>query len=290
MIRKAVFPIAGMGTRFLPATKASPKEMLPVVDKPLIQYAVEEAYAAGIRQMIFVTGRTKRAVEDHFDMAFELEVLLESSLKYDLLSLVRSIKPRDMECIYVRQPKALGLGDAIRHAEKLVENEPFAVILADDLMLGTPPILSQMIEKYIERETSIVAIQNILKTKTGNYGVIAGKEISDNLIEIQQVIEKPKPEQAPSALGIVGRYIFTPKIFDCLHQVECGVDGEIQLTDAISLLLKTEKVYAYRYSGTRYDCGSKLGFMQAAVDLAERHKDIGFDFSVWLETRKRVRA
>ena len=285
-VRKAVFPIAGLGTRFLPATKASPKEMLPIVDKPLIQYAVEEAYAAGIRQMIFVTGRSKRAVEDHFDTAFELETILESSMKYDFLSLVQSVKPDDMECFYVRQPRALGLGHAVLCAEGLVGNEAFAVLLADDLMIGSPPILSQMIDQFSVSQKSIISVQSIPKSCTDRYGIVAGEYISEQLMDIRHIIEKPSPASAPSTIAVVGRYIFTPSIFKAIARQSLGVNGEIQLTDGISSLLQEEKVLAYEFSGTRYDCGTKLGFLQANVDMAQQHPDIGLEFSSWLEQKQ----
>ena len=289
-VRKAVFPIAGLGTRFLPATKASPKEMLPIVDKPLIQYAVEEAYAAGIRQMIFVTGRSKRAIEDHFDMAFELESMLESSLKYDLLSLVRSVTPDDMECFYVRQASALGLGHAVLCAEGLIGDEPFAVLLADDLMIGKPPVLSQMVDQFIACQTSIIAVQEVPRAVTNRYGIVVGESISDTLLDIQHIIEKPSPASAPSTTGVVGRYILTPGIFKEIARQPLGVGSEIQLTDGIAALLKHEKVFAYAFSGTRYDCGSKLGFLQANVDLAETHSEVGLEFSNWLRARARAAA
>lgn len=288
-IKKAVFPIAGLGTRFLPATKASPKEMLAIVDKPLIQYAVEEAYAAGIRQMIFVTGRGKRAVEDHFDVALELEIELEITAKYDLLNLVRSIKPHDMECIYVRQPRALGLGHAILCAEKLIGDEPFAVLLADDLMIGQPSVLMQMIKQFAIYKTSIIAIQDVPRSHIERYGIVVGKPINDNMLEIQQIIEKPALHLAPSTQGVVGRYILLPSIFRELAQQTRGTCGEIQLTDSIASLLNYEKVLAYCFQGVRYDCGSKLGLLQASVDLAENNPEIGVEFSEWLKQRHKMK-
>lgn len=287
-IRKAVFPIAGLGSRFLPATKASPKEMLPIVDKPLIQYAVEEAYSAGIRQMIFVTGRAKRSVEDHFDTAFELESELESSMKYDLLSLVRAVKPEDMQCIYVRQSRALGLGHAVLCAEELVGNEPFAILLADDLMVGKTSILAQMVKQFVQREASIIAVQKVPKSHTEQYGIVVGDMVSENLIDIKQIVEKPKSSCAPSTIAVAGRYILTPGIFKEIANQAIGVGGEIQLTDGIASLLQREKVFAYQFEGTRYDCGTKFGFLQATVDLAEAHAEIGMEFSAWLETRKGI--
>ena len=290
IVRKAVFPIAGLGTRFLPATKASPKEMLTVVDKPLIQYTVEEAYSAGIRQMIFVTGRTKRAVEDHFDTAFELETELELSCKYDLLSLVRSVKPDDMECFYVRQSRALGLGHAVLCVEHLIGKEPFAVLLADDLMVGRPPVLTQMLTQFSSLQTSIIAVQTIAEQDTQRYGIVAGDELNNHLIDIKKIIEKPSPCLAPSRLAVVGRYILTPSIFRELHLQGSGVGNEIQLTDGIAALLKKERVLAYKFDGTRYDCGSKLGFLQASVELGETHDDIGREFTSWLKKRYEIQC
>jgi UTP--glucose-1-phosphate uridylyltransferase len=285
MIKKAVFPIAGLGTRFLPATKASPKEMLAVVDKPLIQYAVEEAYAAGIRQMIFVTGRTKWSVEDHFDTAYELETELEAAGKHELLALARSIAPDDMSCVYVRQPRALGLGHAVLCAEELVGQEPFAVILADDLMVGTPPVMAQMVQQYGAWRASVLAVQDVPRQHSRKYGIVSGAEIGRELVDVTGIIEKPEPEHAPTTLAVAGRYILTPGIFAELKAVQRGVGGEIQLTDGIARLLRREKVFAYRYAGTRYDCGSKLGFLQATVDLGIRHAEVGAQYSEWLKLR-----
>ena len=285
LLRKAVFPIAGLGTRFLPATKASPKEMLSVVDKPLIQYAVEEAYAAGIRHMIFVTSRTKRSVEDHFDAAYELETELELAGKSGLLQLARGIAPEDMMCTYVRQSRALGLGHAVLCAKELVGSEPFAVLLADDLMVGTPAIMTQMVARFAEQQTSILAVQDIPRAHTQRYGIVRGESVTADLVNLAGIIEKPAPEAAPTTLAVAGRYILTPGIFAELEHVSRGVGGEIQLTDAIAQLLHREKVFAYRYQGTRYDCGSKLGFLQATVDLAEQHQEVGAEFSSWLASR-----
>ena len=281
-IRKAVFPIAGLGTRFLPATKASPKEMLTVVDKPLIQYAVEEAYAAGIRQMIFVTGRTKRSIEDHFDTAYELESELEAAGKHELLELVRSIKPDDMQVVYVRQHRALGLGHAVMCARELVGQEAFALLLADDLMVGQPSITAQMIAQYNEWRASILAVQDVPREETRRYGIVSGSAINDRLVDITGIVEKPSPDEAPSTLAVAGRYILTPGIFDELANQQQGVGGEIQLTDAIASMLRREKIFAFRYDGKRYDCGSKLGFLQATVDLAQQHAEVGERFSQWL--------
>ena len=285
-IRKAVFPIAGLGTRFLPATKASPKEMLTVVDKPLIQYAVEEAYAAGIRQMIFVTGRTKRSIEDHFDTAYELESELEAAGKQELLEVVRSIKPDDMQVVYVRQHRALGLGHAVLCARELVGNEAFAVLLADDLMVGDSSITSQMVRQYEEWRASILAVQDVPREEARRYGIVSGTALNDRLVDVGGIVEKPSPEEAPSTLAVAGRYILTPGIFDELAHQQKGVGGEIQLTDAIASMLRREKVFAYRYEGSRYDCGSKLGFLQATVDLALRHNEVGRDFSNWLKNNE----
>lgn len=283
-INKAIFPVAGLGTRFLPATKAQPKEMLPVVDKPLIQYAVEEAYAAGVREMIFVTGRHKRPIEDHFDMTFELEVALENSHKHELLEVVRSVKPDDMECVYVRQAQALGLGHAVLCAQRLIGNEPFAVLLADDLMVGKPPILSQMVQQYNEWRASILAVQEVPEEHTRRYGIIAGQAVSDCMMDISRIVEKPAPADAPSRLGVAGRYILTPGIFHEIASQQRGVGGEIQLTDGIAGLLRREKVFAYQYEGKRYDCGSKEGFLQANVELALTHPQLGPGFRAYLKS------
>jgi UTP--glucose-1-phosphate uridylyltransferase len=283
-IRKAIFPVAGLGTRFLPATKAQPKEMLPVVDKPLIQYAVEEAYAAGVREMIFVTGRHKRPIEDHFDMTFELEVALEQAGKAELLHVVRTVKPDDMHCIYVRQAQALGLGHAVMCGERLVGNEPFAVLLADDLMVGKPPVLAQMVEQFAEWRASIIAVQEVPAEHTQRYGIVAGTAVNDRLVNIERIVEKPAPAESPSRLGVAGRYILTPGVFHEIASQKRGVGGEIQLTDGIAGLLRREKVFAYRYDGRRYDCGSKEGFLQANVELALEHPQLGPAFRDYLKT------
>jgi UTP--glucose-1-phosphate uridylyltransferase len=281
-INKAIFPVAGLGTRFLPATKAQPKEMLPVVDKPLIQYAVEEAYAAGIRQMIFVTGRSKRAIPDHFDTSPELEYELEAAGKHELLELVQTIKPDDMECIYIRQAKALGLGHAVLCAECVVVNEPFAVLLADDLMVGEPPVMAQMVEQFNEWRASILAVQEVPDEHTRRYGIVAGHAVAERMLEITRIVEKPAPEDAPSRLGVAGRYILTPDIFTEIRNQPRGVGGEIQLTDGIAGLLRRQKVFAYTYQGKRYDCGSKEGFLQANVELALMHPEVGASFREYL--------
>jgi UTP--glucose-1-phosphate uridylyltransferase len=283
-INKAIFPVAGLGTRFLPATKAQPKEMLPVVDKPLIQYAVEEAYAAGIRQMIFVNGRNKRAIPDHFDTAYELEAELEAAGKHELLELVHSIKPDDMECIYIRQPKAFGLGHAVLCAQCVVVNEPFAVLLADDLMVGKPPVLQQMVERFADWQASIIAVQEVPDDQTRRYGMVAGTPVNDRMMDMTHIVEKPAPEDAPSRLGVAGRYILTPGIFKEIAGLPRGVGGEIQLTDGIAALMRREKVFAFRYDGRRYDCGSKEGFLEANVELALTHPKLGPGFRAYLKT------
>lgn len=284
-IKKAVFPIAGLGTRFLPATKASPKEMLPIVDKPLIQFAVEEAYEAGIRQMIFVTGRSKRSVEDYFDTAYELEAELEKSQKSKLITLINSIKPADMDCVYIRQSRALGLGHAIGCAENVVGNEVFAVLLADDLMVGSPGIMSQLVHIYHDFQGSVIAVQKIDREETDRYGIISGNQISNNVFEIKSIIEKPKPDEAPSQIAVAGRYILRPSIFQAIKKQASGVGGEVQLTDAIASLLWEEKFFAHQFAGYRYDCGNKLGFVKAIVDFAEKHEEIGESFGFWLKNR-----
>ncbi|MCP3019365.1 UTP--glucose-1-phosphate uridylyltransferase GalU [Cupriavidus basilensis] len=284
-VTKAVFPVAGLGTRFLPATKASPKEMLPVVDKPLIQYAVEEAMAAGITEMIFVTGRSKRAIEDHFDKAYELEAELEAKNKQALLTLVRSIKPSHVECFYVRQPEALGLGHAVLCAEKLVGDAPFAVMLADDLLDGDPPVMKQMVDLYGHYNCSVLGVEEIAPEQSRSYGVVAGREWDEGVIKVSDIVEKPAPENAPSNLGVVGRYILTPRIFDHIRNLKPGAGGEFQLTDAIQSLLSQEQVLAYRYKGVRYDCGSKLGYLKATVEFALKHPEVMDEFSTYLRAR-----
>ncbi len=283
LVRHAIFPVAGLGTRFLPATKALPKEMLPIVDKPLVQYAVEEAYAAGIRQMIFVTGRHKRAIEDHFDLTFELEDALEKSNKADLLALVRAVKPDDMECVFVRQPRALGLGHAVLCGRHVVGDHPFAVLLPDDLMIGTPPVLAQMVAQFEAKKASIIAVQEVPAEHTRRYGIVAGNPAGERLVDITRIVEKPAAEVAPSRLGVAGRYLLTPRVFEEIAGQTRGVGGEIQLTDGIAGLLKHEKVFAYRYEGKRYDCGSKEGFLQANVELALASPELGPEFRAWLK-------
>ena len=281
-VRKAVFPVGGMGTRFLPATMAIPKEMLPVVDKPLIQYAVEEAYAAGVREMIFVTGRHKRAIEDHFDTAFELESALEASQKHDLLAMVHAIKPDDMTCVYVRQPRPLGLGHAVLCAEPLVGDEPFAVLLADDLMLGQPPVMAQMVDAYAKVGSSILAVQDVPAHDTKRYGIVDTQGVNGDLVVIKGLVEKPAPEVAPSTLAVAGRYVLNPSVFAHIRQQSAGAGGELQLTDGIAGLMRDESVYAYRYDGARYDCGTQAGFLEATVHLALNRVDLQADFKQYL--------
>jgi UTP--glucose-1-phosphate uridylyltransferase len=283
-VRHAIFPVAGLGTRFLPATKAMPKEMLPIVDKPLMQYAVEEAYAAGVREMVFVTSRHKRVIEDHFDLTFELEDALAKAHKDELLATVRAVKPDDMECVFVRQAQALGLGHAVLCGRQVVGDHPFAVILPDDLMIGSPPILAQMVEQFEARQASIIAVQEVPAEHTRRYGIVAGKAVGERLVEIEKIVEKPAPDVAPSRLGVAGRYILTPRVFEEIAKQPRGVGGEIQLTDGIAGLLRSEKVYAYRYLGKRYDCGSKEGFLQANVELALANAELGPDFRAYLKS------
>ncbi|ROR32829.1 UTP--glucose-1-phosphate uridylyltransferase GalU [Inmirania thermothiophila] len=285
-VRKAVFPVAGLGTRFLPATKASPKEMLPVVDKPLIQYAAEEAVAAGISELIFVTSSAKRAIEDHFDKNFELEVELERRGKHALLEQVRRIVPAGVSCVYVRQPEALGLGHAVLCARQVVGEEPFAVILADDLIDGGDrPVLAQMVEAFEREGASILAVEEVDPEETHKYGVVKPEGGEGALVRIRGIVEKPHPEVAPSNLAVVGRYVLTPRILDLLEHTERGAGGEIQLTDAIAELLHHEPVFAYRYRGRRYDCGSKLGYLEATVEYGLRHPELGEDFRRYLAGR-----
>ncbi|ACR31272.1 UTP--glucose-1-phosphate uridylyltransferase GalU [Burkholderia glumae] len=283
-VKKAVFPVAGLGTRFLPATKASPKEMLPVVDKPLIQYAVEEAINAGITEMIFVTGRSKRAIEDHFDKSYEIEAELEARGKDKLLELVRGIKPSHVDCYYVRQPEALGLGHAVLCAEKLVHGEPFAVILADDLLHGEQPVLKQLVDVFNHYHSSVIGVETIAREHSRSYGVVEGREWEEDVIKLSGIVEKPAPEHAPSNLGVVGRYVLMPSVFDHLRRIRPGAGGELQLTDAVQSLLTEEQVLAYRYYGTRFDCGSKLGYLKATVELALEHPEVGREFEAYLRT------
>jgi UTP--glucose-1-phosphate uridylyltransferase len=283
-VTKAVFPVAGLGTRFLPATKASPKEMLPIVDKPLIQYAVEEAAAAGINTMIFITGRSKNVIMDHFDKAYELEKELESKNKTALLELLRSIVPPNVSFVFIRQPEALGLGHAVNCARPVVGDEPFAVILADDLVEnGGRGCIAQMVELYNQQKCSILAVERVNPADTGSYGIVNTGESSGKHAPIQHIVEKPKPENAPSNLAVIGRYILTPAIFDKIEQTKHGAGGEIQLTDAIADLLIDETVLAYEFEGKRYDCGSKLGFLIATVEHGLLHKELKADFLAYLK-------
>jgi UTP--glucose-1-phosphate uridylyltransferase len=281
-VTKAVFPVAGLGTRFLPATKASPKEMLPVVDKPLIQYAVEEAAAAGITDMIFVTGRGKRAIEDHFDKAYELEAELQAHGKNKLLKEIRGLLPEGVSCAYIRQAEALGLGHAVLCARHLVGDEPFAVILADDLIDAKVPVMKQMAQVHAKSGGSVIAVQNVPREDTASYGIVSSEAVSAGLSRITAMVEKPKPEEAPSMLGVVGRYILSPRIFHFLENTRPGAGREIQLTDAIGRLLREESVMAYEFEGRRYDCGSKIGYLQATVNLALKHPELAEEFSAFL--------
>ncbi len=288
IIRKAVFPVAGLGTRFLPATKASPKEMMPVVDKPLIQYAVEEAVEAGISEMIFITGRSKRAIEDHFDKAYELEAELQSKGKDALLALVKKVVPSHINCIYIRQAEALGLGHAVLCAQSVVGNEPFAVLLADDLMHvnpGTPSVISQMVQIYKQEHASVLAVQEVPKEQTRQYGIVSSTSWNKHSERITGIVEKPTPEKAPTNLAVVGRYILTPQIFSKLENIPKGSGGEIQLTDGIEALLADQPAFAYRFEGTRFDCGSKLGYLKATVELGLLHDEVGDEFGLYLKNR-----
>ena len=283
-IRKAVFPVAGMGTRFLPATKASPKEMMPVVDKPLIQYAVEEAVQAGITELVFITGRGKRAIEDHFDKAAEIEAELQARGKRELLKSVQDIIPKQASCTYVRQPLALGLGHAVLCAANVIGDEPFAVILADDLIDAKPSAIQQMIKIYRVHQCSILGVQKITRQETSQYGIVKSRVLAPKLHAITGIVEKPKPSEAPSTLGVVGRYILIPRIFHHLRKVKPGAGGEIQLTDGIASLLKEEKALAFEFDGTRYDCGSKLGYLKATMAFAAKHPEVGKEFSAYLSS------
>lgn len=282
-VRKAVFPVAGLGTRFLPATKASPKEMLPIVDKPLIQYAVEEAVAAGIEDMIFITGRNKTAISNHFDTAYELEMELEQRNKDKMLEMVRNIVPSNVSCVFIRQAMPLGLGHAVLCAHSVVGDEPFAVVLADDLIDdGDRGVLKQMVDVYAEHERSIIGTELVPPEETNSYGVV-DPEGDGKLVKMKGIVEKPDPADAPSNRAVVGRYILTPDIFKHLKQIGRGAGNEIQLTDAIARLINEQDVMAYKFDGKRYDCGSKLGYLQATVDYAINHHHLGVEFSSWLK-------
>lgn len=283
-IRKAVFPVAGRGTRFLPATKASPKEMMPIVDKPLIQFAVEEAIEAGITEMIFITGRNKRSIEDHFDKAYELETELELHQKLELLDVVQSIIPKQISCIYIRQTEALGLGHAVLCARPAVGDEPFAVILADDLIDCRPSEMKHMVDLFNETHCALLAVEQIPSEDTNAYGIVEVEETNWPL-KLKSIIEKPKPEEAPSNLAVLGRYVLTPRIFDLLQHVQPGRGGEIQLTDAIAALIQEQSVLAHPIKGQRYDCGSKIGFLKATVELGLKHPDTREAFAAYLKKR-----
>jgi UTP--glucose-1-phosphate uridylyltransferase len=284
-VHKAVFPVAGFGTRFLPATKASPMEMMPVVDKPLIQFAVEEAIDAGITELIFVTGRGKRVIEDHFDTSYEIEHVLRARGEQALLDLVQGINPSHVRCIYVRQPEPLGLGHAVLCAEKLVGDEPFAVVLADDLLDGEPPVLTQMVRLFSHYDCSVVAVEEIEPQDSGTYGVVDGRNWDERVISVSAIVEKPSPDAAPSSLGVAGRYVLMPGIFERLRSQQPGVNGEIQLSDGIQSMLGDEQVLAYQFLGTRFDCGSKLGYLKATVEFALRHREVKGAFDAWLRER-----
>jgi UTP--glucose-1-phosphate uridylyltransferase len=284
-ITKAVFPVAGIGSRFLPATKASPKEMLPIVDKPLIQYAVEEAAAAGITDLIFVTGRNKRAIEDHFDLNPELEVSLRD--KPELLEIARGVLPAGCRCIYIRQAEPLGLGHAVLCAQPVVGDEPFAVLLADDLIDAQPPTLARMAKRFEAEGCSLLGVEEVPREHTGSYGIVSAVDARAEVSEVRAIVEKPAPKDAPSTLAVVGRYVLTPAIFDLLAAGKPGRGGEIQLTDAIAGLLARERVLAMQVGGTRYDCGSKLGYLKATVELGLRHRETGKDFGEFLRQRGR---
>ena len=274
--------MAGLGTRFLPATKANPKEMLPIVDKPLIQYAVEEAVASGITHMVFITGRNKRAIEDHFDKAYELENELSERGRHNLLAQVRDIVPKTVACTYVRQTEALGLGHAVLCARAVVGSEPFAVILADDLIDAEVPVLKQMMDVFDKEQRSIIAVQPVPPEDSRSYGIIKGEPAGERLYRMTGIVEKPHPDVAPSNLAVVGRYILSASVLDLLEQVIPGAGGEIQLTDAIAALLKLEGAFGYEFSGTRYDCGSKLGYLEANVMYALKHGEVGKEFAAFL--------
>ena len=286
IIRKAVFPVAGLGSRFLPATKAQPKEMLPIVDKPLIQYAVEEAVAAGINEMIFITGRNKRAIEDHFDKAYELESELEAAGKQALLDMVRTVVPKNITCIYIRQSAPLGLGHAVLCARPVVGNDPFAVLLADDFMdtePGVRPVLAQMTDVYEYERCSVLAVQDVPRAQTRQYGIVSASPYREGLELVSGIVEKPQPDVAPSTLAVVGRYVLTPKIFSYLENIGAGTGGEIQLTDGIAALMASERVLACRYEGQRYDCGSKLGYLKAMTAMGLKHPETGAEFAAFLQ-------
>ena len=288
-ITKAVFPVAGLGSRFLPATKAQPKEMLPIVDKPLIQYAVEEAVAAGITEMVFITGRNKRAIEDHFDKAYELETELEAAGKKQLLDLVRNVIPKHVNCIFIRQSQPLGLGHAVLCAKPVVGTEPFAVLLADDFMdvpEGEKSVMAQMTEVYEREGLSVLAVQDVPRAETRQYGIVSATEYQPGLERVNAIVEKPDPDSAPSTLAVVGRYVLSNRIFECIESLGKGAGGEIQLTDGIAALMQRESVLAYRYRGQRFDCGSKLGYLKATVEMGLRHPETGPALAEYLKSRQ----
>lgn len=289
-VRKAIFPVAGLGTRFLPATKANPKEMLPIVDKPLIQYAAEEAVEAGIEVLVFVTGRNKRSIPDHFDKAYELEAELEEHGKEKMLDVVRHILPAEVSCVYIRQPEALGLGHAVLCGKSVIGDEPFAVILADDLIDGEPEsCLKQMVEIYEREQCGVIGVQKVAQKEVGSYGVISGEPVADRLWRMSGIVEKPTPEEAPTNIAVVGRYILNASIFNMLEETQAGSGNEIQLTDAIAKQLKTQSIYAYEFAGRRYDCGSKLGYLQATVEYGVKHPEVGERFANFLKETRRLK-
>ncbi len=285
-ITKAVFPVAGLGSRFLPATKASPKEMLPIVDKPLIQYAVEEAAAAGITDMIFITGRAKRAIEDHFDKAYELETELARRAKHALIATVQAATPPGVNCIYIRQTEALGLGHAVLCAEPVIGDAPFAVLLADDLIDAQVPVAKQMIDVAVRERASAIGVMTVPGSETGSYGIVETVPGGGSAPAIARIIEKPKPGVTSSTLAVVGRYVLMPSIFHHLRAISAGAGGEIQLTDAIARLLGEERVVAHAFEGRRFDCGTKLGYLEASVEYGVRHPEVGADFTRYLAERR----
>ena len=283
-VKTVVFPVAGLGTRFLPATKSVAKEMLAIVDKPLIQYSAEEAEEAGISKLVFIVGRTKNSIIDHFDKAYELETELAIRGKEDMLKIVRDVVPEGVDCVFIRQPEALGLGHAVLLAEAAVGNEPFAVILPDDLIYNAEKgCIRQMVEVFEKHQASVIGTQTVSMEETHMYGMIAGPQVDERLAQIEEIVEKPSPENAPSDQAIVGRYILTPAIFDKLKQTERGAGGEIQLTDALAELRNEEPIYAYSFEGKRYDCGSKIGYLQATVEFALQHSELAEDFKEYLK-------
>ena len=289
-VRKAIFPVGGLGTRFLPATKANPKEMLPIVDKPLIQYAAEEAVEAGIEVLVFVTGRNKRSIPDHFDKAYELEKELEAHEKTDRLEAVRNIVPPEVSCVYIRQPEALGLGHAVLCGRTVIGDDPFAIILADDLIDAEPKgCLKQMVEIYEREQCGVIGVQQVAHDDVSSYGVISGDSIEERLWRMSGIVEKPKPEDAPTNIAVVGRYILNASIFNMLETTQAGSGNEIQLTDAIAKQLKTQSIYAYEFEGRRYDCGSKLGYLQATLEYGVKHPEVGERFAAYLKQTRRLK-